>query len=280
MSRVLVVLTNWKRPQNLPLCIKAWREQSLTPASIVVVDNSPVPAGEKVSIRVPYPTPGFEGADDVWRVKNNLGPLCRLWPALAMAPWYEYVLFADDDFLPGREGLLAAVQAAKFMNDKFATIGQEGRKFDVSKRMVALLDSPDWTNHTIWSYKYGNTPRGDTPQVVDCTVRCHLVLAKYLPQVLRLRERLPVELCEAHDDLLLCLGLQTYPGLPSYILPASTLERQLIKENLPGTNGPEACWKRPDHLTQRSQFINLAYKAGWRSGWDESTPNYERQAEG
>ncbi len=266
-SRVLVILTNWKRPQNMPVVIDAWREQSLAPAAVVVVDNSPAATvvheylGELEGpwMREGYPNVRFEGVDDVWRMKTNIGPLCRLWPALAMAPQYDYALFADDDFLPGREGLLAAVQAAKFVNDKFATIGQEGRTF-LTPQENRQLNSPGWC------YKFGNTPRlADGPQIVDCTVRCHLVLATHLPRVLRFREKLPAELCESHDDLTMCLGLQVDPGYPSYILPASSLERQLIKENLPGCNGPESCWKRPDHLTQRSQFINLAYGAGWRS---------------
>lgn len=282
MSRVLVLLTNYKRPANLPLCIKAWREQSLAPASVVVVDNSPFTVrGVVAEIGNPhtefyprdemsgYYPDKYDGPDDVWRIKTNLGPLCRLWPALALAPRYEYVLFADDDFLPGREGLLTAVQAAKSVNDKFATIGQEGRTFDVSPPPV---NSADWTKPLAWSYRFGNTPRNaDIPTIVDCTVRCHLVLAATLPRILRLREKLPAQLCEDHDDLLLCLSLQTDPGFPSYVMTASTLERQLIKENLPGCNGPEACWKRPDHLVQRSRFINLAYQAGWRSGWDQGS---------
>lgn len=251
MPRVLVLLTNYKRPQNLPLVIKTWRDQSLAPASVVVVDNEPRTAKHE-----PYPS--FSDADDVWRIGANLGPLCRLWPALALAPKYEYVLFADDDFLPGRDGLLAAVQAAKYVNDKFATIGQEGRTF-------SMVLGHEVGEKTIWSYKFGNTPRLELPRIVDCTVRCHLVLASTLHRCLRLRERLPAQLCDDHDDLTLCLGLQVDPGLPSYILPASTLARQLIAENLAGCNGPEACWKRPDHLVQRSRFINLVYEAGWRS---------------
>lgn len=245
-SKVLVVLTNWKRPQNLSLCIQAWREQSLSPASIVVIDQSPL-------------VQCFPGADDVWKVGNNLGPLCRLWPALALAPRYDYILFADDDLLPGKQGLQASVEAAKLISNKFATLGQEGRTFRNSSTEEMGLPQ------TIWSYRFGNTPRlTDGLQVVDCTVRTHLVLAPYLHRLLRLREKLPADLCDAHDDLLLCLGLQTDPGWPSYVLPASTLERQLILENLPGVNGPEACWKRPDHLVQRSRFINLAHEAGWR----------------
>lgn len=243
-DRVLVVLTNYRRPANIPLCIQAWRNQSLPPASIILVDNS--------SLKVEERYPNFQGVDDVFRSHCNLGPLCRLWPALAISPKYKYILFCDDDYLPGKEGLQATVEAAKQLNDKFATVGQEGRIFTQSSEGT-------------FSYKFGNAPRSDKPSIVDCTVRTHLVLAAYLPRAISLREKLPAQLCHDHDDLTLCLGLQLNPGWPSYVVPASTLERQLIKENLDGVNGPEACWKRPEHLAQRSQFVNLAYGAGWRS---------------
>lgn len=248
-DKVLVVLSNYKRPQNIPLCIKAWKGQSHPPSGLVVMDNSDSDTDWEVL-----------GADSTWKVKPNLGPLCRIWPAIALAPQFDYVLFADDDLLPGREGLKAALDTAHHVSNKCATVGQEGRTFssDGTEDMGRV--------NTTWSYKFGNTPRyGDRPRVVDCTVRCHLVLAKYLHRTLLLRERVPAQLCQDHDDLLLCLGLQVNLCLPSYVLPASTLERQLIKENLPGCNGPEACWKRPDHITQRNQFINIAQdKAGWR----------------
>jgi hypothetical protein len=244
----------------MPAVIRAWKGQSLPPTQIVVVDNSPDPN------RIDYIARTREwqelGVYDTWRINKNLGPLCRLWPALALAPLYDYILFADDDLLPGINGLLSAVETAKRLNDKFATIGQEGRTF---QRHDPCQHSEQGARPT-YSYKFGDTPRwDDSSRLVDCTVRCHLVLARYLQRVLHLREKLPANLCSDHDDLLLCLGLQIDPGWPSYILPNSTSQRQLIRENLPGCNGPEACWKRPDHLQQRTSFIRLAQDSGWCS---------------
>lgn len=257
---VLVVLTNWKRPQNIPACIRAWRKQSVAPDKIIVVDNSPMSSEnqDRGYERYPYPPAYADMPDNVWRIGENLGPPCRFAPAL-MLYQYEYTVFADDDLLPGSQAIEACLDAARVLEDEFATIGQDARIFN----MVGV-------DGARYEYQYGNARRDTIPAPVDLTVRCHFFRTQNLLRAMFFRTKLLHSKAEGidrlvgiHDDMLLCLGMQHNNPYPSYILPTSTLERQLIKENLP-QNGDEACWHRPNHKEERQQFLDAAVTCGWR----------------
>jgi hypothetical protein len=253
---VLVVLTNWRRPANLAACVVAWRDQSHPPARIVVVDNNPFHRPE------PEAANWLDlGAADVWRINENLGPPCRFLPAVAH--WdTPYVVFADDDLLPGREAIETCLRLIASRGDDFAVIGQEGRRFGRG-------DDGEYF------YRYGNTPRAAHPVRVDTTVRCHFTETSLVLAALSLRASMTdpppgraavgSRLARVHDDLLLNLGVQRLTGRPSYVLPLGTPEQQLIRDNLPGGNNGTAVWKRPEHLPERNLFVSLAAACGWHS---------------
>lgn len=246
-SRVLVVLINYSRPGNMPGVIAAWKRQSLAPATIVVVDNSP---GDKGASET-YPASIFDGADDVWRMRTNLGCPCRFGPALAL--WeHDYVLFADDDLLPGSKALENAVAVAIQLEGKFSTIGQLGRLFELEKAEP---------------YNPRRSPtRGSAPVECDLTCRVHLFRSKFAHHAIELRndlrEAVAPHLLHIHDDILLCLGIQRASEYPSYVIPDTMdVERLLIKDDKDDRKG---LWRRPNHFQERSQMVRAAESQGWR----------------
>lgn len=257
---VLVVITNFARPQNMPSVIRAWREQSVAPVKIVVVDNSPdnnVYRDYKLNDIMP---------NDIWRWTENCGCPCRFAPAL-MLYGHKYVLFADDDFLPGKRAIEWLLTTAKSVNNEFATIGQVGRRL-----MELPSDGP-----RAYSYDRRNVQRSTvTATKVDLTCRANLVQWNSVVDAIEFRNqmlndlRVSPELGDlnklvgVHDDFLLCCGIQARQSLPSYTIPqGNDPETELIKTEIP--SGPEACYRRLGHYEERDAMCKLVTEAGWRS---------------
>lgn len=250
MKDLLLVLTNYSRPANMPQVIRAWREQTVKADHLVVVDNS-----DRNNDGEHYPNAAWRmyGVDDVWRMTRNLGCSCHLAPALMLSHRYRYTLFADDDLLPGPKAIETVLAKAKELKDDFATIGQVGRNF--------RLDQPSGKR-----YVYGNAPDG----MCDVTCRCSLVRSEFLPTVLQFRQALVemfgdeiADLTDIHDDLLTCLGIQGELRLPSYCFTPTDPNCRLIKTEL-GSNDDKSVYKRPQHLVERNKFVNMSLEVGWK----------------
>lgn len=244
MKNLLLVLTNFSRPQNMPQVIRAWREQTVKADHLVVVDNAPPNY---------YPCHTLDGVDDVWRMTRNLGCSCHLAPALMLSHRYSYTLFADDDLLPGPKAIETVLVKAKELKDDFATIGQVGRNFH--------LDQPIGKR-----YVYGNAPDG----MCDVTCRCSLVRSEGLPIILQFRDCLvetfgddAADLTDIHDDLLTCLGIQGELRIPSYCFTPTDPSCRLIKTEL-GSNDDKSVYRRPQHLAERNRFVDMAVQVGWK----------------
>lgn len=252
-ARVLVVITSYCRPANTQKVIQAVRAQSHPPTTVVVVDNSPKYTNEPEL----YPKDTMKGADDVWRFTQNLGCPCHFAPALCLFE-HDYVLFLDDDLLPGEQALANLLHWANHLGGKFATLGQTGRIFQ--------MDKP-WDQR----YKYGNTTRGPhSPRTCHITCRAHLVGMNLMGAIPAYRslliEKLGIErmrpLVSVHDDMLMCFALQQMANVPSYVIPASgNPELELVHKNLDETG---AICKRPQHIQERNEFIRAAMECGWR----------------
>lgn len=258
MSEVLIILTNFSRPQNMPRVIQAWREQTVK-CKIVVADNSPGVGVDHGSSS--YYSQELEGADDVWRWTENSGCPCWIAPAV-MLYGHRYVLRADDDLLPGKRAVEHLLNTAKMLNDEFTTIGQVGRKFS---RWMTEVDMG-------YGYDRKNVPMGGLPVKVDLTCRASFFKAEsamWIPvfrQTLLTHRNTDPELAKKlvgiHDDFLLCMGVQTWTGQPSYVIPQLLdQETLLVKENL--KNGPESVWQRPNHYEERDQMLQLCHQVGW-----------------
>lgn len=114
MAQVTAVLLNWKRPQNLPRLVSRLHEQSERP-EVWVVNNAPE-------------LQAF-GADRVAHIPWNAGVSIRVLMAVYVeTPW---VLFVDDDLMPGDAGWLADALVIAGRHDSVIT-GCWGRLLDLA----------------------------------------------------------------------------------------------------------------------------------------------------
>lgn len=239
----------------MPRVIKAWKDQTLKPTRIIVVDNRKGSLTQETEV---YPNYQVREADDVWRWMDNAGCPCHFAPALMWSHKYDYILFADDDFLPGEEVLAVYHAAAQELGGNFATIGGAGRLFNITYpagKKYSGIHGPD----AKWGFL--------TPCHLTC--RCHFVRADYLYHLIPFRQRLcdkfgdeAKRLVDIHDDFLMCLGIQMGTVVNTFVVGKSPDKRQQIfAQSLPETG---AVWKRPNHFGERSRMVEMALEIGWR----------------
>lgn len=263
-SDVLVILTCYSRPHNMPHVIDAWNRQTVN-CNVIAVDNRPKPdtvdraqidrEGTGHSLE-DYPDYNLLGVSDVWRWTDNCGCPCWLAPAAMLSHKYKYIVRADDDFLPGTKAVEWMLRTASRVNDLFAAIGEAGRTLNDGK------------------YKYGDSPRDSKiPLRVDNAVRGCMVLASSIPVILTWRNFLAgfepksAHLLDVHDDLLTSTALQCEiggeRGYPTYVTPISDdREHLLINTEMPSSGGVH---QKPNWVAERQAFIDLAVRNGWRS---------------
>ncbi len=248
---VLLVLINYTRPHNMSTVLKAWREQTVLP-TIVVVDNSPIQESkfELTSFLADnsgeqYPKPALQDADDVWRISKNLGCSCRFYPALALHH-HKYVLFADDDHLPGKRAVEYLLFTAEVLKDRFTSIGQMGRDF----------------RDTTPYYLYKSVMKSCNPVQCDMVYRSQFFRQDLVHHIFPLRSMLADKVnVDIHDDLLLNLGLQMGTGFPTYVTAAEkSQDDMVVATNLDQTG---AVCSRPEHLKERNRFVEEARNCGW-----------------
>lgn len=249
-DNVLVVLTNYSRPQNMGKVIQAWRNQTHIAKHIVIADNAPV--FNTTSI--------FNGADDIWMWERNSGCPCHFYPALSYTPFdYPYIIFADDDLLPGDSAIEVLLNNAYALDNKFSTIGQIGRTF--------LLDQPQGKRY---SGRNMAARKVFSPVETHLTCRAHMIRTEYLPHVLSFRNRLSLHsregnrLAQIHDDFLLCMGIQIATKYPSYLTPIDRnieISSALIRHDL---DDNKAVWRKPGHWEDRNRMVDLSLELGWK----------------
>jgi len=249
--RILVVLTNYRRPVNVAMTIGAIRSMPHR-CKIVVVDNHPPDC--KAS---QLPPAVAEEADDVWTMQDNYGPPCRFAPALLQDDC-EYVWFQDEDILPHHGLLEAFLHAAEQLDGRFATLGTIGRRFERSK-----FRNPRITGRI--AYQPHDVPLAPCLTMVDMTISAHFVRADMIHHAVAIRWAMRdhnpglVESAGLHemDDLALCLGIQRESKYPSYLLPEGFPPHRLLEE--PSLSGI------PGHVTKRTKFVRAAAEVGWES---------------
>ena len=180
--KVLVVLTNFKRPDNNRKIVQAFKRQSHQPENTILLDFN----GD------------IDGMDcEIWRYPDPGGPACRFAP-IVVAHKYDYILWHDDDLLPGDKCIEHYIDNAKKLNDKFATLGCVGRRFTYSDSRV--------------EYVSRNLRLRRQPVWVDMTCRSHFVRADLAHHALRYMSEAKPFIDESeliiHDDFWLCLGIR------------------------------------------------------------------------
>lgn len=247
---VLLVLTNFMRTRNLSNIISAYERQSMTVDKMVIVDNHP-PNRDEFTLKEEH----VKHFDDVYSMKENLGPSCRFVPALADLK-SDYVLFADDDFLPQRNFVQHLVETAEKLEGNFATIGGVGRRFRVSR--------PKYISRNVGRSEFVPTP-------VDMTCRFHLVRRDYLSHAIKFRDDVirrhidheHLDIALHHDDMILCLGIQREIGFPSFM---TSLGKNVEIKNI---NYENAFSSRNPHVNVRTLWIKFALNVGWSRKWNE-----------
>lgn len=210
-----LILTNWKRPDNIPAIVKAFRPSV---SKITVIDNAPPETA--LYARADYLRD--EGLiDDYWTAIKNGGPPIRFAPALHDLE-SKYTLFWDDDLLPPEGVVEAFIDSANAFEfgypDTLLTFGELGiigRNFDSNG-----------------DYIRRNVRRQDeSPCPVDLCCRAHFMRTVFVSQVYAVRDTLLMNgaskgALSRHDDLLITAAckLKRYG---SYLIPAGPKHRDL-----------------------------------------------------
>lgn len=247
-DKILAVLMNWRRPNNIKPIIESYRMQSAHIDRIALVDCA-------IEEQYQVPENVRKLADICFTVDSNLGPCCRFIPPALMTE-YKYTFFGVDDHVPGRRHVEYLRTCADALGDAVATIGCDGRIFrdgQILRRNAASLR------------KRSNLP-SDQAMPVDVITSSELMPTRHLPHALAFRERL-IRDCGSgisafEDDLFLCLGItHALPWTRCFVVPSS--------------DDPETCWRsvrlpaphalsaRVDHDKWRNDFIRKAMVHGW-----------------
>ena len=253
-ERTTVILTNWKRPHNLPKIIAAFKGQTVMPAEMILVDNHPEGEPEfALSEELCSDAYGREFTD-VYRFETNAGPCCRF--AGASFVTTEFVLFFDDDMIPGPEAIEAYQQQADDLNGEFATLSDVGR----------IYRGGADKGYTIRRGNCGR--REDGPAKVDMTCRAHLVRSEYVAVAIRDRIRAAMDggtvQMLRHDDIFLSQGIQLETGWPSYMSQNVGHDAKLRHKDLPA---PHSGSGLPKHDQSRNDLVNWYGGKGWTSKW-------------
>lgn len=259
-NSVLVVLTNYRRPDMVEEAAVALAKQSHR-SDIVIVDNH----GESPQFAISDKTRDL--AIDVWSFSANHGPPCRF--AAAFLPHtYKYVYFHDEDMLPGTRAIEWLLSQASRLNDKFATLSECGRLFK-------LRSSSNTLDRNSWNYDRSGIKRTSNGTYVDITVRAHLVQTKHMQFALSLKwdiiSKHGIGVIQRaglhrHDDMLLSLGIQRACGYSSRLTSPSSADTSIRKHEQP-VSEHDASIRRSSHAAERTELIRCAYDVGWTRKW-------------
>lgn len=233
-NRVLAVVSNYKRPENVSPIL---RQLSKQPCDIIVADNS----GD---IMEQYHDEWDWWVMDTWVWARNSGPPARWYPAIAFSHLYEYVLLMDDDHMPRVDLVESLVKQARACANAFAVIGRIGRNFQ-------QVDGH-------WRYVRRNVRHG----IVDMAGAGYFFLAKHLPAVIEFRDELAASGARPemlwHDDMILNCSIQRKTGFPSMMPEGGWSEKRMNTRGY-SFNSTSA------YRDVRDDLIELCYQCGWRS---------------
>lgn len=233
--RILSVIQNWRRPDNVARIIDTVRSQTV-PSTLALVE-----CGEP---GYTVPPDAAQRCDLVLRVeRRNLGPSCRLLPPL-MLPDHEFTFWWLDDFVPGPACLESFLPFCDSLRRReWSTLGQDGRRFDHERNIVRRRTRAEH----------------DRPSAVDVVVSAEMCLTSLVPHAFEFWHRLAAQhpdLSAFEDDLILCLGVRSQTGRPSGVFCPTNEQESYRLLRLPS---PHALCGRPDHDQERARFGRLAW---------------------
>ena len=246
-----IVLTSYKRPENLKKVLGAVLKQTIPHSRLVLVDNSP---------RQFHPLVQHTRAfDDIIRFEDNAGPCCRYFGAMFADT--KYTLFLDDDLLIGHRFVEACYQAAETVDDKFSTISGIGRsthrnkawRRDNSQQRIKMLKR--------------NVKRLEVQRGIDVTCRGHFFHSTSIGSAVKYyqiakKQGLGKSVLR-NDDMFLSLGTQLDTGFKSYMTGRldNAAETSMNIKELPS---PFACSGNDDHRSSRNSVVKFFLEQGWK----------------
>lgn len=243
---VTAILTNFKRPENLPKILDALDAQTVKAESVVLVDNHP-PEQDEFEITSEV----FDRFDDVYQFDQNAGPPCRF--VAAAIPSTPLLLFLDDDLMPGPKAIEFAIATGDKLDWQFATLSQVGRNYERCDKSKQL------------KLPRRNVKRHRTARAVDMTCRVHLVQSRFMYAAFWMRNACLLDGADEHemrhDDIFMSQGIQHATGYHSYLIPRSDADCDL-KKDLPA---PHANNGRENHNVSRATLIRRCEKLGWKA---------------
>lgn len=253
-DRVRVVLTNWRRPKNVTTIATAYRTQTV-PVELVAVDNS---GGGAFAL----PDEAAAMCDDVIVYGVNRGPACRFVGGLLART--EFVLFHDDDMLPGPECIENYLACADRLGEGFGVLGWLGRQMS----WVTCLGSHGKRKYPRYS-DVNIASRAGKFRRVDFTARGMFVRRDMMWVLEPFRNRIAAEIGHEradylleHDDIHLGIAVQVEAGLPAMIKPK--VPDTMSQNSLTLVEGvKESHSQRSDHKPTRAELIAVANMAGW-----------------
>lgn len=239
-----VVLTNWKRPNNLPVIVRMIKAQDVA-CKIYVVDNH-----EESQPEFALPKKLYKEVTDVFKWQINTGPTCRFVPALVHHDC-EYTIFHDDDVSIGPRAYSNLLAQAGEIG-QFATISYRGQNIRMGKRSAWLR---------------GKGVRYDRTWPVDVTCNLHLIRTRNITHAINLEWKLLDLLGQSrffhHDDILLSFGLQQGTGHKSYLVPCRDGGINMRLRKLTRGHTGLAMSADTEHSSVRSQFVRQIVKCGF-----------------
>jgi len=244
MDEVLVSLTHYNRPANIPRIINAFRRQTAK-VHVALVECSDYGM---------LPKEVLDMADSVWTLRSTAGPLACLIPGLMM-PEYKYAYLACDDEEPGCRVVQYMLETARQLRDDFACLAQSG-KILVERKVVGSQ----------------RVAMGMLPVQVDYTHGSCFIQTKFILSALKFRNTMledhGVAMPRFEYHMLLNFGIQLAMRSilltgASYLTPAPKIDEWLCASR--SLQAAHALSGRDDARKQRDQFLEMAFMSGWRS---------------
>jgi hypothetical protein len=257
-NEVTVVVTNWRRPKEVEQICRLYREGTV-PVDLIVVDNS---GQNRLS------PAAKDMCDDVWSFGKNAGPSCRF--AVSQFVDTEFVLFADDDMLPGKKCVEFYLKSARSAGDTFFDMGFQGRVMAWEQALTATgLDmKPEYYKTNIHPHKYGF-------REVDFCVRNHFVVARHLWAVHKLsldiasyaknvgHDQKFIRRMLWNDDILMGVSGPLIVGKNTILRKKCNVDHSCCHTELI-SGRRNAVSNHPDHDLSRWELIRCCYELGWR----------------
>jgi hypothetical protein len=216
---------------------------------MVLVDNHPEDEGQfAISEEL------ASKFSDVYRFGVNAGPPCRFVGASFATT--EFVLFCDDDMMPGKRAVEAYEEQSDALGGKFSTLSDVGRIYRGNMEQGYTILRRNVRRNT------------DAPSMTDMTCRAHFLYSEHVWIALRDRMRAAQEGATAamlmNDDIFMSQGIQLETGWPSYVSRDVGHDAKLRHKDLPA---PRALNSTADHHQSRDALVNWYGGRGWRSKW-------------